>query len=78
MHEGDNGMLYRSLLELLRTKSWSGAPQIARTITMSVLFPGGCRCDAVHFEITEVFDAGYCHCNRCRNLSGAPVPRPRL
>jgi hypothetical protein len=40
---------------------------------MSVLFRGGCRCDEVRFEITEVFDAGYCHCNRCRKRSGAPV-----
>ena len=39
----------------------------------SVLLRGGCPCDAVRFEITDVFDAGYCHCNRCRKQSGAPV-----
>ena len=41
--------------------------------TMSVLLRGGCPCDAVRFEITEVFDAGYCHCNRCRKQTGAPL-----
>jgi hypothetical protein len=40
---------------------------------MSVRLGGGCPCDAVRFEITEVFDAGYCHCNRCRKSTGAPV-----
>jgi hypothetical protein len=25
------------------------------------------------FEMTEVFDAGYCRCNRCRKRTGAPV-----
>jgi hypothetical protein len=38
-----------------------------------VLLRGGCPCDAVRFEISDVFDAGYCHCNRCRKQSGAPV-----
>jgi hypothetical protein len=40
---------------------------------MGVLLLGGCPCDAVRFEITEFFDAGYCHCNRCRKYTGAPV-----
>ena len=40
---------------------------------MGVLLRGGCACDAVRFEIADVFDAGYCHCNRCRKHSGAPV-----
>jgi hypothetical protein len=40
---------------------------------MSIRLGGGCPCDAVRFEITEVFDAGYCHCNRCRKSTGAPV-----
>src|SRR5215469_15217394 len=40
---------------------------------MSVRLGGGCPCDAVRFEITDVFDAGYCHCNRCRKSTGAPV-----
>jgi hypothetical protein len=40
---------------------------------MGVRLRGGCPCDAVRFEITDVFDAGYCHCNRCRKQSGAPV-----
>jgi hypothetical protein len=38
-----------------------------------VLLRGGCPCDAARFEITNVFDAGYCHCNRCRKQTGAPV-----
>jgi hypothetical protein len=42
-------------------------------VTMSIRLGGGCPCDAVRFEITEVFDAGYCHCNRCRKSTGAPV-----
>ena len=40
---------------------------------MGILSRGGCRCDALRFEITDVFDAGYCHCNRCRKQTGAPV-----
>jgi hypothetical protein len=40
---------------------------------MGLLLRGGCPCDAVRFEITAVFDAGYCHCNRCRKRTGAPV-----
>lgn len=34
---------------------------------------GGCRCQAVQFEIADVLDAGYCHCTQCRRRSGAPV-----
>ena len=34
---------------------------------------GGCRCGGVRFEISEVLDAGYCHCSQCRRRSGAPV-----
>jgi hypothetical protein len=41
--------------------------------TMGVLLQSGCACDAVRVEITDVFDAGYCHCNRCLKQSGAPV-----
>jgi hypothetical protein len=40
---------------------------------LTIPLQGGCRCNAVRFEITEVFDAGYCHCNRCRKSTGAPV-----
>jgi hypothetical protein len=40
---------------------------------MHVRLGGGCPCDTVRFEITEVFDAGYCHCNRYRKTTGAPV-----
>jgi hypothetical protein len=40
---------------------------------MHVRLGGGCPCDAVRFKITEVFDAGYCHCNRCRISTRAPV-----
>lgn len=34
---------------------------------------GGCFCGAVRFELTEIFDAGYCHCTICRHFSGAPL-----
>ena len=36
-------------------------------------FRGGCFCGAVRFEVTEIFDAGYCHCSICRRFSGAPL-----
>jgi hypothetical protein len=36
-------------------------------------FRGGCFCGAVRFELTEIFDAGYCHCSVCRRFSGAPL-----
>ncbi len=36
-------------------------------------FAGGCTCGAIRFEIDRIFDAIYCHCNRCRRSSGAPV-----
>jgi hypothetical protein len=36
-------------------------------------YKGECRCDAVRFEITEVWDAGYCHRSRCRKATGAAV-----
>jgi hypothetical protein len=35
---------------------------------------GSCLCGAVRYEITEPFQrAGYCHCSRCRKLTGAPA-----
>ena len=37
------------------------------------MFRGGCFCGAVRFELSEVFDAGYCHCSICRRFSGAPL-----
>jgi hypothetical protein len=37
------------------------------------MLAGGCHCGATRFEVREVFDAGYCHCNRCRKRNGAPV-----
>jgi putative acetyltransferase len=33
---------------------------------------GGCLCGAIRYRIARVFDAGYCHCSRCRK-GGAPV-----
>jgi hypothetical protein len=27
----------------------------------------------VRFEISEIFDAGYCHCSICRRFGGAPL-----
>ena len=33
---------------------------------------GSCLCGAVRYEVTEPFQrAGYCHCSRCRKLTGA-------
>lgn len=33
---------------------------------------GGCLCGGVRYEITQPFQrAGYCHCSRCRKLTGA-------
>jgi len=40
---------------------------------MDLVLRGGCRCDAVRFEIAQVYDAGYCHCSRCRKWTGAPL-----
>lgn len=40
---------------------------------MSESFRGACLCGAVHFEVSDVFDAGLCHCTICRRLSGSPV-----
>jgi hypothetical protein len=36
-------------------------------------FTGGCLCRSVRYEVDEVFDVIYCHCNQCRRSSGAPV-----
>jgi hypothetical protein len=40
---------------------------------MAESFRGGCFCGAVRFELSEIFDAGYCHCSICRRFSGAPL-----
>lgn len=40
---------------------------------MDETFQGGCYCRAVRFEVSDIFDAGYCHCSKCRRLSGAPA-----
>ena len=34
---------------------------------------GGCFCGAIRYQVTEVFDSGYCHCSVCRRISGAPA-----
>jgi hypothetical protein len=35
---------------------------------------GSCLCGVVRYEITQPFErAGYCHCSRCRKLTGAPA-----
>jgi len=36
-------------------------------------FTGGCLCGSIRYEIDQVFDVIYCHCNQCRRSSGAPV-----
>ncbi len=40
---------------------------------MNDTFQGGCYCGDVRFEVSDIFDAGYCHCSICRRLSGAPA-----
>lgn len=39
--------------------------------SMSIV--GGCLCGAIRYEIHAVFDAGYCHCSRCRKGTGGAV-----
>jgi hypothetical protein len=35
---------------------------------------GGCLCGAVRYRLDAApFDAGYCHCQKCRRSAGAPV-----
>jgi hypothetical protein len=36
-------------------------------------YEGGCFCGAVRYRLTDVSDAGYCHCSICRRTTGAPV-----
>lgn len=36
-------------------------------------FRGGCFCGAIRFELSEIFDTGYCHCSICRRFSGSPA-----
>jgi hypothetical protein len=36
-------------------------------------FTGGCVCESIRYEVDQVFDVIYCHCNPCRRSSGAPV-----
>ena len=57
----------------LTSKSARKASILGGGNVVSVLLQGGCPCDAVRFQITEVFDTGYCRCNRCREQTGAPV-----
>ena len=40
---------------------------------MAETIRGGCFCGAVRFELSEIFDAGYCHCSICRRFHAAPV-----
>jgi len=40
---------------------------------MSEIFRGGCYCGDVRFEVSDIFDAGYCHCSICRRIAGAPA-----
>lgn len=38
------------------------------------MIEGGCHCGAVRYRIEgELIDAGYCHCDICRQTTGAPV-----
>jgi hypothetical protein len=38
---------------------------------MDKALEGGCLCGQIRYRITEVFDAGWCHCSICRRLSGS-------
>ena len=40
---------------------------------MDDMFQGDCYCGDIRFEVSDIFDAGYCHCSVCRQLSGAPT-----
>lgn len=40
---------------------------------MNEIFEGGCYCGEVRFEVTNIFDAGYCHCSICRRFGGGLV-----
>ncbi len=40
---------------------------------MEERFKGGCVCGEIRYEIDRIFDVIYCHCNRCRRGTGAPV-----
>ena len=40
---------------------------------MSEIFRGGCYCGDVRFEVSEILDAGYCHCSICRRFASAPT-----
>jgi hypothetical protein len=65
------GMIVDNHLD--RGVSWIGGIE-----KLEEFLGGGRPSDAVRFEITEVFDARYCHCNRCRKSIGAPVLRSFL
>src|SRR5262245_12577241 len=56
----------------LRTRDGSdtGKP---KSIMPTDLLTGGCLCGAIRYEIARVFDAGYCHCSRCRKATGGAV-----
>jgi hypothetical protein len=36
-------------------------------------FTGGCICGSIRYEVNRIFDVIWCHCNRCRRVSGAPA-----
>jgi hypothetical protein len=40
---------------------------------MSEPLCGGCLCGAICYRISDVFDAGYCHCKTCREATGGAV-----
>lgn len=40
---------------------------------MNTPLQGGCHCGSIRFEISDIYDAGYCHCSICRRMSGAPT-----
>ena len=37
------------------------------------VFIGGCLCAQLRYEVSELIDAGYCHCRLCQRSSGGPV-----
>ena len=37
------------------------------------VFSGGCLCGRLRYQVSDLIDAGYCHCRLCQRSSGAPV-----
>lgn len=42
-------------------------------MTSDDVYTGGCLCGAIRYRIDQIFDAGYCHCSKCRRSTGGAV-----